>query len=70
LSRTGKEQIRRWEVLVTQSQIQAALDLQVIPNEESLAPVQAMEGMHIARANDTIDTKMDNMMQLFIAWTL
>jgi hypothetical protein len=40
-----------------------------IPNEETPAPAQATEESPIAKAENTIDTKMDNMMKAFEAWT-
>jgi len=44
-------------------------NLPAIPNEETPAPAQAMEGIRIAKAENTIDTKMDNMMKASEAWT-
>jgi hypothetical protein len=43
-------------------------NLPAIPNEETPAPAQAMEEIPIAKAENTIDTKMDNMMKAFEAW--
>jgi len=45
-------------------------NLPAIPNEETLAPAQAIEEIPIAKAENTIDTKMDKMMKAFEAWTL
>jgi len=38
-------------------------NLPAIPNEETLAPAQATEEIPITEANNTINTKMDNMMK-------
>jgi len=40
-----------------------------IPNEETPAPAQAMEEIRIAKAENTIDMKIDTMMKAFKAWT-
>jgi len=40
-----------------------------IANEETLAPAQATEEIPIAKAKNTIDMKMDEMMKAFEAWT-
>lgn len=50
-------------------QIPLVVNLPDIPHQESPAPVQAKEEIPIAKAENTIDTKMDNMMKSFQAWT-
>jgi hypothetical protein len=45
------------------------VNLPAITNEETLAPAQVMEEIPIAKAENTIDTKMDNMMKAVEAWT-
>jgi len=43
--------------------------LPAIPNEETPAPAQASEEMPIAKADHTIEKKIQNMMMAFMAWT-
>jgi len=50
-------------------QMPVAVNLPAIPNEETLAPAQATEEIPIAKAENMIDTNMDNMMKDFEAWT-
>jgi len=50
-------------------QMPAVVNLPPIPNKETLAPAQVTEAIPIATADDTIDTKMDNMIKVFDAWT-
>jgi len=45
------------------------INLPAIPSEETPAPAQVTEEIPIAKADNTIDTKMDNMMKAFEAWT-
>jgi len=45
------------------------VNVPAIPNKETLAPAQVTEAISIARAKDTIDMEMDNMMKAFAAWT-
>jgi hypothetical protein len=40
-----------------------------IAHKETPAPAQSMEEIPIAKAVNTINTKMDNMMKAFEAWT-
>jgi hypothetical protein len=40
-----------------------------IANKETPAPAQSMEEIPIAKAVNTFDTEMDNMMKAFEAWT-
>jgi len=50
-------------------QLPVVVNLLAIPNEETLAPVQATEEIPIAKAENTIDMKMDNMWKAFNAST-
>jgi len=50
-------------------QMPVLVNLPAIPNEETLAPAQATEEIRIAKAENTIDTKMDNMIKAIEAWT-
>jgi len=51
-------------------QMPVVANLPAIPNKETPAPVHIMEEISIAKAENTIYTKMDNMMKAFKAWTL
>jgi len=51
-------------------QMAAVVNLPAIPSKETPAPAQAMEEIPITKADNTIDTKMHNMMKAFEAWTL
>jgi hypothetical protein len=46
------------------------VNLPAIPQEETPAPAQATEEIPIAKDENTIDRKMDNMMKAFEARTL
>jgi hypothetical protein len=50
-------------------QMPVVVNLAAIPNEETPAPAQAMEEIPIVKAENTINTKSDNMMKAFEAWT-
>jgi len=50
-------------------QMPVVVNLPAIPNEETPAPVQATEDILSAKAENMIDTKMDNMMKVFEGWT-
>jgi len=50
-------------------QMPVVVNLPAIPNEESQAPAPATEEIPITKAENTINTKMDNMMMAFEAWT-
>ena len=45
------------------------VNLPAIPNEETPVPVQATQEITIAKAENTINTTMDNMMKAFEPWT-
>jgi hypothetical protein len=45
------------------------INLPAITSEETPAPAQATEEIPIAKADNTIDMKMDNMIKTFEAWT-
>jgi len=51
-------------------QMPVVVNLPAIPNEETTAPAQATEVIPIAKAENTSDTKMDNMMKACEAWTI
>jgi len=51
------------------SQMPVVVNLLAIPSEETLPPVQAVEAIPISKAENTMDTKMENMMKAFEAWT-
>jgi len=50
-------------------QMPVLVNLPAIPNEETPAPMLATEEIPIAKAENMIDSKMDNMMKAFEAWT-
>jgi len=45
------------------------VNLPAIPNKDTPAPAQVTEEIPIAKAENMIDTKMDNMVMAFDAWT-
>jgi len=51
-------------------QMPVVVNLPAILSEESPPQAQAMEEIPITKAENTIDTKMDNSMKAFEAWTL
>jgi len=48
-------------------QIPVVVNLLAFPSEETPAPAQAIEEIPIAKANNTFDMKVDNMMKAFKA---
>jgi hypothetical protein len=50
-------------------QMPVVVHLPAFPNQETLSPGQARDGVHIAKVQNTIDTKMDNKMMDFEAGT-
>jgi hypothetical protein len=50
-------------------QVSEVVNLLVISNEEASAQAQAPEGIPITKAENTINTKMDNMIKALEAWT-
>jgi len=54
---------------VPHPQMTVVRNLPAIPSKGTLAPAQAIDGIHIAKGNNTIDTTMDNVMKAFKAWT-
>jgi len=46
------------------------INLPAIPSEETPAPAQGTKEIPIAKADYTIDTKMDNTMKAFDGWIL
>jgi hypothetical protein len=49
------------------SQMPVVVNLPAIPSQKTLAPAQATLEMSIAKAKNTMDTKMDNVMKAFEA---
>jgi hypothetical protein len=54
---------------VSHPQMPVVVNLPAIFNAETLTPAQATEEFPIAKAENTIDRKMDNIMKPFEAWT-